>query len=279
MISKTPYPINHDISPINGMLEWVSVNAMWVDISICFRPQSIDNCPDDTPHKNRYTPYTAQAHLGQCIPVGQHSKLCVSNSTSYYVHCIPPQTMYVIISRTIQWVSHRLCLRCTWWRHQIKTFSALLAHCEGNPPVTGGFLSQRPMTRSFDGFFDMRLNKRLRKHSRSRCFETPSRRTGDKTLSELMMTECTDAYMCTCNARSRLIHSYKLYPLTTRGAYIRHTFISRVCLSRYMLNPDKLLRFTSVQYLGNDMLSTSMKLAESSAKFHCNVPPALSCQC
>ena len=26
----------------------------------------------------------------------------------------------------------------TWWRHQMETFSALLALCEGNPPVTGG---------------------------------------------------------------------------------------------------------------------------------------------
>ena len=26
------------------------------------------------------------------------------------------------------------------WRHQIETFSALLAFCEGNPPVTGSFL-------------------------------------------------------------------------------------------------------------------------------------------
>ena len=37
------------------------------------------------------------------------------------------------------------------------------ALCEGNPPVTGGFPSQRPMTRSFDVFFDLRLNKRLSK--------------------------------------------------------------------------------------------------------------------
>ena len=28
------------------------------------------------------------------------------------------------------------------WRHQMETFSALLALCEGNPPVTGGFPSQ-----------------------------------------------------------------------------------------------------------------------------------------
>ena len=26
---------------------------------------------------------------------------------------------------------------CTWWRHQMETFSALLAFCTGNSPVTG----------------------------------------------------------------------------------------------------------------------------------------------
>ena len=31
--------------------------------------------------------------------------------------------------------------------------SALLALCEGNPPVTGAFPSQKPVTRSFDIFF------------------------------------------------------------------------------------------------------------------------------
>ena len=31
----------------------------------------------------------------------------------------------------------------------------------GNPPVTGGFPSQRPVTRSFDVFFYLRLNKRF----------------------------------------------------------------------------------------------------------------------
>ena len=37
-----------------------------------------------------------------------------------------------------------------WWRHQMKTFSALLALCPGNSLVTGEFPSQRPVTRSFD---------------------------------------------------------------------------------------------------------------------------------
>ena len=64
--------------------------------------------------------------------------------------------------------------RDTWWRHHMETFSALLVLCEGNPPVTGGFPSQRPVMRSFDVFFDLRQNKRLRKYSRRRWFEMPS---------------------------------------------------------------------------------------------------------
>ena len=36
-----------------------------------------------------------------------------------------------------------------WWRHQMKTFSALLPLCAGNLSVTGEFISQRPVTRCF----------------------------------------------------------------------------------------------------------------------------------
>ena len=40
----------------------------------------------------------------------------------------------------------------SWWRHQMETFSALLAICAGNSPVPGEFPTQRPVTRSFDFF-------------------------------------------------------------------------------------------------------------------------------
>ena len=49
----------------------------------------------------------------------------------------------------------------SWWRHQMGTFSALLAFCAGNSPVIGEFPTQRPVTQSFDVFFDLHLNKRL----------------------------------------------------------------------------------------------------------------------
>ena len=59
-------------------------------------------------------------------------------------------------------------------RHQMETFSALPALCAGNSPVTGELPAQRPVTQSFDVFFDLRLNKRLSKQSWGWWFETPS---------------------------------------------------------------------------------------------------------
>ena len=55
---------------------------------------------------------------------------------------------------------------------QMEEFSTLLAICTGNSPVTGEFPSQRPVTRSFDVLFDLRLNKQLSKQSRRRWLET-----------------------------------------------------------------------------------------------------------
>ena len=56
----------------------------------------------------------------------------------------------------------------------METFSALLAICAGNSPASGEFPAQRPVTRSFDVFFDLSLNKRLRKQSWGWWFETLS---------------------------------------------------------------------------------------------------------
>ena len=49
----------------------------------------------------------------------------------------------------------------------MKTFSELLAICAGNSLVTGEFPAQRPVTQSFDVFFDLRLNKQLSKQTQT----------------------------------------------------------------------------------------------------------------
>ena len=82
----------------------------------------------------------------------------------------PPPPPPPIVIEDLE-VIHRLG---TWWRHQMETFFALLALCAGNSPVSGEFPAQRPVTRSFGVFFDLRLIKRLSKQSWGWWFETLS---------------------------------------------------------------------------------------------------------
>ena len=72
----------------------------------------------------------------------------------------------------------------TWWHHQMETFFRVTGplcgeftgpRWTGNSPVPGEFPAQRPVTRSFGVFFDLHLNKRLRKQSWGWWFEMLSR--------------------------------------------------------------------------------------------------------
>ena len=87
--------------------------------------------------------------------------------------------------------------RLAWWRHQMETFSALLAICAGNSPVTGEFPAQRLVTRSFDVFLDLRLNKRWSKQWWGLWFEKPwcplCRHCNGFTIYSLPSTGC-DSY-------------------------------------------------------------------------------------
>ena len=78
-----------------------------------------------------------------------------------------------------------------WWHHQMETFSALLALCAGNSLVTGEFPSQRPVTWSFDVFFDLRLNKRWNKQPWRRLLEVPWRSLWHHCTSILIVSWCT----------------------------------------------------------------------------------------
>ena len=84
----------------------------------------------------------------------------------------------------------------SWWRHQMETFSALLALCAGNSPVSGEFPAQRPVTRSFDVFFDRRqLNGWVN-----------TREAGDlrryRAHYDVMVMLCDDILTCTMTSES-----------------------------------------------------------------------------
>ena len=92
------------------------------------------------------------------------------------------------------------------WCQQMETFFALLALCEGNSPVTGEFLLQRLVTRSFDVFLDNRLSK----PSRHRWFETPPRS---------LVRHC-NVQICNCHQTSPLTF---ILPQWSRFSSILHS--------------------------------------------------------
>ena len=69
----------------------------------------------------------------------------------------------------------------SWWRHQMEYVPRHWLLCGEFTGDCGEFTGHRwiplteTVTRSFDVFFDLRLNKRLSKQSRRLWFETPSR--------------------------------------------------------------------------------------------------------
>ena len=113
----------------------------------------------------------------------------------------------------------------TWWRHHIETFSALLALCVGNSPVTDEFPSQRPVTRGFDVSLICALNKRLSKQSGGWWFETWSNITRYWTHCKRKKAK-TLFRLWTC----------KIYPHTSalRASYGRFSEFSGEYIQRYI---------------------------------------------
>ena len=119
----------------------------------------------------------------------------------------------------------------SWWRHQMETFSALLAICAGNSPVPGEFPAQRPVTRSFDVFVDLRPNKRLSKQWWGWWFETPSSplrrhcnvrvRTKKRTLSSTYVAFPVELYECLLWGFGRKLAVIERYTAVYYSFYIK----------------------------------------------------------
>ena len=100
-----------------------------------------------------------------------------------------------------------LVIASPWWRHQMETFSTLLAICAGNhrSPV-----NSPTVTRSFDAFLDLLLNKRLSKQWWGRKFETPSNPLWRYCNAYHNMTvwhfgPCVTFWPCLCEISARFV--------------------------------------------------------------------------
>ena len=149
------------------LLAWLTLMSLWISNNIFY------SVWDETTYPLRVV----------TITTAKQSKI---QFFAYFVYCMS-MSRYVIIStrkfREFYWWKTQLHIskmyqhmhipqwRCfphgrpfvalPWWRHQLETFSLLLALCAGNSLVTGEIPAQRPVTRCFDVVFDLSLNKRL----------------------------------------------------------------------------------------------------------------------
>ena len=99
----------------------------------------------------------------------------------------------------------------------METLSALLAICAGNLPVPCEFPTQRPVTRSFDVFFDLHPNKRLSKQWWGWWFEMPScplwRHRNDltRTSHDIARTVCLFLVIyCVCSGRMNMVFDVRV---------------------------------------------------------------------
>ena len=98
----------------------------------------------------------------------------------------------------------------------METFSTLLAICVGNSPVHDEFPAQRPVTRSFHVFFDLRPNKQLSKQSWGWWFEM---------LSHPLWRHCnvkTDGEPGLCH-RARGLFLYQITHVIARSCWASNT--------------------------------------------------------
>ena len=92
--------------------------------------------------KNQATFHGGLPRLCSSYRVCASIKLCMSNSQWLFdLHCwsfthlVPLCQEHIPLFLPNQW-------HLSWWRHQMETFSVLLAICEGNSAVPGEFPSQ-----------------------------------------------------------------------------------------------------------------------------------------
>ena len=111
------------------------------------------------------SPYHINVHLLTCFEcqVAQTLGNWQIKPFSRTIKQITVKTRSHLYCVALKWLF--LNLVRAWWCHQMETFSALLALCAGNSPVPGEYPAQRPVTRNFDVYFELRLNKRLSKQS------------------------------------------------------------------------------------------------------------------
>ena len=107
-------------------------------------------------------------------------------------------------------------------------------HLCGEFADPGEFPAQRPVTRSFDVFFDLRLNKRLSKQSWGWWFESPSwslwRHCNDHANSGMWLCHCSNQSIAGSDARHGVLDHRQLDYLFD-SFFGQTTKLTKICIS------------------------------------------------
>ena len=155
-------------------------------------------------------------------------------------------------------------MNMTWWRHQMKTFSALLALCAGNAPVTGEFPEQRPVTRFLcflwfahwiNGLINNREAGDLRRHRPH--YDVILMICGHATANGLLGSQ-TSVHVSPQGTSFQWCH------MGGKGFQITASFITRstTCLCEHTQIPKN----TNVSICGTSLWGTSQMLSVSPRK-------------
>ena len=132
----------------------------------------------------------------------------------------------------------------------METFSALLALCVGNPPVTGEFPSQRPVTRSVDVFFDLRPNKRLSKQFREAGDLRRHRVHYDVILMRCVKQGVHCTFLKCCHLGENLtIFCQKKTLIHTRNTYYASYSQYYVCYTDHVISNNASAPYITTWYL------------------------------
>ena len=131
------------------MLGQTIIQMEWHGVSIVHQNSMF--IPHLIPHircQYHFSSYSLQHHLCLTLPLSLHQQVSLQVPLAPHLH----------LSTAIQ--CHDDVIK---WKHFPRFW-----------PVTGEFHTQRPVTRGFNVFFDLRLNNRFRAQSWGWWFETPS---------------------------------------------------------------------------------------------------------
>ena len=153
-------PIRNYIDPHDDVIKWRNFPRYWPFA------RGIHRSPMNSPHKGQWRRALIFFKLRLNKRLGKQSWGWWSETPSrslwrhYNVSHMLAHILIVVIPEGIHilYIDYSAPSR---WRHQMELLSALLALCAGNSPVTGEFPAQRPVARSFDVFFDLRLHRPL----------------------------------------------------------------------------------------------------------------------